>query len=308
MMLSTPKRKIDWWIYSVPVILILQIVFYILVYSRLGGTKAVLLFYLAPFVVITLCLLFLLIGIIRSAIRRPFFTRSRLISFTDLLLLLFSGSFYGAYPSSYDNKPSKVEFCLPLDTTITVAWGGGREEINYHVLSPDQRWAYDLFIMKDGKTFLGDSSKLSSYYCYGRPVLSPAAGKVAEVLDSDPDMPAGTLGGGTEPTGNHIIIEVAPKEYLFLCHLQPKSIKVKKGDLVERGQPVALVGNSGNTSEPHIHVHLQDTKMFGLGEGIPLYFYHYMTDGKTVEKGIPTGGFDTNGKFIGQTVQNIKRP
>ena len=101
--------------------------------------------------------------------------------------------------------------------------------------------------------------------------------------------------------------EITPKQFLFLCHLKPKSIKVKKGESVVQGQEIASVGNSGNTVEPHLHIHLQDTPKLVLGEGIPLYFHHYTADGKYPERGMPSGGFDETGNFIGQVVKNADR-
>ncbi|HEX8331028.1 MAG TPA: peptidoglycan DD-metalloendopeptidase family protein [Segetibacter sp.] len=301
------KHSVDWWIYTVPFLIIVSVLSYLIVHSRPGGIRGVMIFYLAPLVVAVLAMVFFIGGIITSIIRRPFFTPLRIAAFIALVLLCFSGSIYNKYPSSYDDKPSKVVFRLPLDTATTVAWGGGNENVNYHVVAPDQCWAYDLLVIKDGKSFSGDSTKLENYHCYGLPVLAPAAGKVIKAYDADRDMPVGVLGGGKEPVGNHIIIEVAPKEFLFICHLQPKSIRVKVGDMVQQGQQLALVGNSGNTSEPHIHMHLQDTDEQGIGEGIPFYFYRYSVGGRVVERGIPTGGIDDSGKPIGQTVQHVRQ-
>ena len=118
-------------------------------------------------------------------------------------------------------------------------------------------------------------------------------------------MPIGELGGGEYPEGNFITIEVAPNEFLFICHLKPNSITVKIGDLVSQGQVIGQVGNSGNTSEPHIHIHLQDRNDV-IGEGIPLYFYNYIVNGKIIDRGMPTGGFDDNMKSTGQIIQNAK--
>ena len=190
-----------------------------------------------------------------------------------------------------------------------MGWVGGTEKLNYHVIDPEQCWAYDMFVKKDGTSYSGDSSKLENYFAYGLPILAPAKGKIVHTVDSFPDMPIGELGGGTmrNPRGNVIIIEVAPKEFLVLCHLKPKSSNVKVGDIIEQGQAIALLGNSGNTSEPHIHIHLQNGNINSVAEGIPLYFHNYITDGKIVKKGIPTGGIDDNGIWSGQTVQNMKR-
>lgn len=300
-----PKKKIESWMWGVPVLLVLSAIFYLTLQSR-PGILGVGIFYLASSIVAFLAIILLVWGLIRSFTRRPFFSPWRLTGFAGLILLCFTDIFYKTYPSSYDDKPSEVSFRLPLDEAITVFWGGAEEKNNYHVTAPDQRWAYDLVITKEDRTFKGDSLKLESYYIYGLPVLAPANGKVVAVFDRDPDMQIGELGGGTDPGGNQIVLQVAQKEFLFICHLQPKSIKVKAGDSVLQGQPVALVGNSGNTSEPHIHLHLQSTKELGFGEGIPLPFSHYLLGNELVERGIPLGGFNDAGEFIGQVVKHVK--
>jgi murein DD-endopeptidase MepM/ murein hydrolase activator NlpD len=208
---------------------------------------------------------------------------------------------FRAYPSY--RPASAVQFRVPMDGPVTVGWGGGTADVNYHVVSPDQRWAYDLLVTRDGSTHRGDGTRLEDYYCYDLPVLAPADGTVLQVVDRDPDMPPGQLGGGTDPGGNYIVLQVAEGEYLFLCHLKPGSITVKTGDRVTRGQPIARVGNSGNTSEPHLHIHLQDSPESGWGEGIPMPFHRYRTAERLIESAIPTGGFK-NGKLIGQVIEH----
>jgi hypothetical protein len=210
---------------------------------------------------------------------------------------------FRVYPSSHTKRPGQVPFRLPFDGPNTVGWGGDTPDVNYHVCAGDQRWAYDLLVTKDGETSRGDGTKLEDYYCYGLPVLAPADGIVESRWDRDPDMPIGELGGGTDPGGNHLVMLVAPGEYLFLCHLQPGSIRVKPGDRVRAGETIAAIGNSGNTSEPHLHIHLQDTSDSALGEGIPLYFHNYRLGDRLIDRGMPTGGINANG-FTGQIVEH----
>ena len=64
---------------------------------------------------------------------------------------------------------------------------------------------------------------------------------------------------GKNPAGNHIVIEIAQGQYILLAHLRHKSIKVQEGQSVTCGQPLGLVGNSGNTSMPHLHMQIQTT-------------------------------------------------
>jgi murein DD-endopeptidase MepM/ murein hydrolase activator NlpD len=86
--------------------------------------------------------------------------------------------------------------------------------------------------------------------------------------------------------------------------MQPGSIKVKKGDQVTAGQELGRVGNSGNTSWPHLHVHLQDTPRLHLGEGIPIYFRNYRSNGNVIERGMPNGGMSW-GEVVGEIVEHV---
>ncbi len=308
---SARRRRIDWWIYAVPALLLLTGIFHLLIFNGPGMLR-LMMYYLGPLIVSFLAVVFLLIGLIRSLVKRPFLSGWRAAGFAGLLLFPLSyfllantgGYFFAAYPSSHDGYRSNVSFRLPLDGPVAVAWGGDEASTNYHVVNPDQRWAYDLWVRRGGKSFAGDSTRLASYFCYGQPVLSPAAGRVVGVLDSMPDVAIGES-DVIMPHGNHIVLRVAPREFLFLCHLKPGSVRVTKGDSVHQGQSLAQVGNSGNTSEPHLHVHLQDTDEPGFGEGVPLYFSNYRVGEKVVKKGMPRGGFTDSWEFAGEVVENV---
>jgi hypothetical protein len=54
-------------------------------------------------------------------------------------------------------------------------------------------------------------------------------------------------------------------------------------------QVLGRIGNSGNTSEPHLHIHLQDSPNDDADEGIPLYFHHYRLGDQLIERGMHTG-------------------
>jgi hypothetical protein len=298
-------RRLDWWLYPVWGLAFLQTGFFLVPQTRPGLLGAVFwLLGMDRLLWLGLAALVLLCGFGWSLWRRPFWNRRRAAGFLALLALAASPLAFRTYPSSHDHAPSQARFRLPLDGPITVAWGGATPDINYHVAYPDQRWAYDLLVTRQGKSHKGDGQNCHDYYCYGLPVLAPAEGTVQLTSDGDPDMPIGVLGGGKDPCGNHIVIEVAPNEFLFLCHLQPGSIRVKKGDRVKAGQVLARVGNSGNTSEPHLHIHLQDSAEMVLAEGIPLSFHSYRVGDQVVERGIPTGGF-TDGHLTGQVVEQV---
>ncbi len=298
------EKGIEWWMYFALAVILLTGLTVGLVYTRLG-TLGLVIYYLGPLTIVVTSIIGIIIGLIYSIKHKPFFKAMRVVVFLVLIAGCFVNSIFGKYPSYYDDKPSEVNFILPLDTTIYVAWGGRELNQNYHAYAPDQCWAYDLLLLKDGKTYDGDSSELTSYYCYGLPILAPATGEVIKTFDDAKEAQIGTMGDALNPLGNHVVIKVSEGEYLFICHIKPGTIKVEKGEQVEQGQILAQVGNSGHTSEPHIHMHLQSTDQLGFGEGIPMPFSNYvLEDGTKVKKGIPTGGFGEEGEFLGQSIRN----
>ena len=242
-------------------------------------------------------------ALIRSAWRRPFWDPRRAAGLAMIAMLAVMPLTYRAYPSSHAGSPSRVRVRVPMDGPITVGWGGDTPDVNYHVEYPDQRWAYDLLVTVGGSTHRGDGRQCSNYHAYDRPVLAPADGTARVAVDGDPDRPIGQPGGGANPGGNHVVLEIAPGEFLYLCHFKPGSLRVKVGDVVVLGQEIARVGNSGNTSEPHLHIHLQDTLVPILAEGIPLYFHDYRSGGRIVDRGMPGGGF-AGDEITGEVIEH----
>jgi murein DD-endopeptidase len=136
-----------------------------------------------------------------------------------------------------------------------------------------QRFAIDyLKIDEQGNTHQGDSLKNSSYFAYGSDAIAVADGVVRAVKDGIPEnIPGSRAVPITLETvgGNHVIIDLGGGRYAFYAHLQPGSIRVKIGDRVKRGQMLGLVGNSGNSTEPHLHFHISDAPSPLGSEGIP---------------------------------------
>lgn len=302
------SRKPDWWFYASVLLVLAYILLHLVLFF---GDPAIrpLLYMVGVLLLAVLAVLFWIIALIHSLLKRPFLNPWRVIG---MLLLVFiplvyalksdtGGFLVRTYPSSYADHKSAVSFRLPLEDSISVAWGGDQISQNYHAAYADQRWAYDFFILRDGQSFDGDSTQLTSYFCYGKPILSPAAGKVVLVTDSLPDMPIGVT-NVLSPCGNHIVVQVAPKEFLFMCHLKPGSVRVQAGDSIRQGAMLAQIGNSGNTSEPHLHIHLQNNKHDLFGEGVPLFFDHYFSGKRFVRRGMPTGGLNADNRFAGETI------
>lgn len=198
-----------------------------------------------------------------------------------------------AAPSPHADYRTRADLRLPVAVPAEGAWfvyWGGREiEDNYHAADPGQRFALDLLVVRDGASHRGDPARVESYHCWGEPVLAPAAGTIVAATGDLPDQP---IGGSdpANPAGNHVVIDLGQGEYLFLAHLQQGSQRVAAGDRVTPGQPLGLCGNSGNTSEPHLHAHLQTTPRLGRGLGLPMQFQDYVADGEPVARGEPRRG------------------
>lgn len=208
---------------------------------------------------------------------------------------LMEGWFQMPYPASLEGTSPSLTIRLPAEEPMLVAWGGDTLATNYHVATPDQRWAYDLLAQP---AFSG-SANLEDYGCYGMTVVAPISAVVHVAVDGLPDeVPGVVSNNSTNPEGNHVWLYIPETQtYLLIAHLKPGSLTVKTGDEVAEGQVIGQCGNSGNTSEPHIHIHHQrhDPLQYPLGfaEGLPLYFRDI--DGEAM----PTGGFAVeNGELV----------
>lgn len=143
-----------------------------------------------------------------------------------------------------------------------------------------QRFGID-FLQVDsaGRTFRGDSTHNASYFAYGKEVVAVADGRVVATKDSIAEnTPRGPVARAVPIDlvtigGNHMVVDIGGGLFAFYAHLQPGSLRARVGDRVKRGQVLGLVGNSGNSTEPHLHFHVVDAMAPGtstLGaEGVP---------------------------------------
>ncbi|MDR9418197.1 M23 family metallopeptidase [Gracilimonas sp.] len=153
-------------------------------------------------------------------------------------------------------KQKKLDLTYPLKgETNYVIHGGSTIALNYHGIADQQKYALDIVKLNDwGFRAEGLFPKqLHKYSIFGKTVYSPLSGTIVDAKDSLPDqIPPKTV--SEQPTGNHIWIK-KDSLYIVLAHLKQGSIKVEKGDKIEANQPIAEVGNTGNTTEPHLHIH-----------------------------------------------------
>jgi len=161
---------------------------------------------------------------------------------------------------------------LPLKGNWVVLWGGDTRELNQHNDVPNQKFAFDFLIAdSNGKTYKGEGNKNEDYFAFGREVLSPADGIVTDVITGVRDNVPGSM-NPYSALGNAVLIKHREHEISVLAHFKQGSIKVNVGDRVKSGQVIGLCGNSGNSSEPHLHYHLQNTPIIQNGTGIKCFF------------------------------------
>jgi hypothetical protein len=176
----------------------------------------------------------------------------------------------------------QTQLSLPFKDRWLVFWGGDTRELNHHHDVPNQRFAFDLLgAGEDGKTKRGDGSRNEDYYAFGRDVLAPAEGTVIEVIEGVHDNAPGSM-NPYSAVGNCVVIQHREGEVSVLAHFRQGSIVVKVGDSVKRGQLLGKCGNSGNSSEPHLHYHLQNSPVLQDGLGIKCAFQKVVVtkDGK----------------------------
>ncbi|MFC4314265.1 M23 family metallopeptidase [Steroidobacter flavus] len=154
-----------------------------------------------------------------------------------------------------------------------------------------QRFAIDwVQVGKDGKTYRGDPKDNKNYYAFGHDALAVADGVVAAVLDGIPNNVPG-IDSRAQPItlanvgGNFVQLDVGGGLYAFYAHLQPGSLRVKVGDKVRSGQVIGLVGNTGNSTEPHLHFHISNSPEPLGAEGFPYALPAFEVQGSTRVEG-----------------------
>jgi murein DD-endopeptidase MepM/ murein hydrolase activator NlpD len=217
--------------------------------------------------------------------------------------------------------PSRTAFMLPLEGM----WydGAGPSLHTHHRWAVPEEFAHDFMrIGANGLPYSGEGTSFTDYYAYGQPVLAAADGQVVAVLDDEPEdatllQRAGEslevyvqriverqnqqlARGARGIVGNHVIIRHG-QEYSLYAHLKPGSVRVKPDEMVTRGQPLALVGSSGSSTEPHLHFHVCDGPDALVCAGIPVRFENVEIYGALQQRQPQSGDLVRNKKSSGAT-------
>ncbi|HKN88620.1 MAG TPA: M23 family metallopeptidase [Nitrospiraceae bacterium] len=163
-----------------------------------------------------------------------------------------------------------------------------------------QRFAIDYMRLNaQGELVHGDPSDVHSYVDYGTDVLAVADGTVVATLNNLKDQKPGTLPDPTSITietvdGNHVVVDIGHGLYAFYAHLQKDSVTVHAGQHVKKGMVLGKLGNSGNTSAPHLHFHLMNGASVLGSDGLP-----YLINDFTLAGQIDVKAFDESPTLAG---------
>lgn len=175
-----------------------------------------------------------------------------------------------AYPET-DQQYTKNKYIMPIRGEWFVFWGGTNEFVNYHYVYENQRYAYDLVKVQDGQSYQNSPIRNEDFYAFDEDIIAPADGKVVKVVDGIIDNVPGEM-DERNAAGNYVVIEHPNNEFSMIAHFKKNSILVKSGDTVTEGQLIGKCGNSGNSSEAHIHFQVMDSLDIGYGKSIRILF------------------------------------
>jgi murein DD-endopeptidase MepM/ murein hydrolase activator NlpD len=190
-----------------------------------------------------------------------------------------AGLLFKPYTETKEIVRNTTKMKLPFKGEWSVTWGGDTKEQNYHVESVAQKNAFDILIKDEqGSTHKGTGESNEDYYAFGKELYAPCDGEVVLVVDGVKDNIPGVLNPIYIP-GNTVIIKTATGEYAFFAHFKQHSIVVKQGQKVSTGALLGLCGNSGNSSEAHLHFHLQNVEDMTKATGAKCFFDQLKVNG-----------------------------
>ena len=150
-------------------------------------------------------------------------------------------------------------------------------------LTKPETFAIDWVQLQGGRLFTGDGARNEQWFAFGAEVLAAAEGTVVSVRDDmpeeTPNQPTVAVLRPEDYGGNNVVIQIAPVVWALYAHLQPGSIRVAVGDRVAPGQPLGRLGNTGNSTAPHLHFQLADGPDVLTANSLPFVFDRYTLAG-----------------------------
>ena len=175
------------------------------------------------------------------------------------VILWLAGAAY-LFPLIPRSLPYPAESdCVILDLPVRGTWlagqAGASEITNGHI---SNRYAIDfLKLGPDGRLHKGREEAVTDFYSYDEPIYAPADGRVTQVV---PNLESDLMGNMDKdhPGGNIVIMDIGNGRFVYFGHLKKGSAAVEEGQFVKAGTLLGLVGNSGYSTHPHWHMHVQN--------------------------------------------------
>jgi hypothetical protein len=151
-----------------------------------------------------------------------------------------------------------VRIAPPFEGEWLVLQGGRSPLQSHHLSAYNQQYALDLVRLRDGWISAGGGTDNASIHSWEQPLTSPAAGVVVQARgDMEDSEGANAVTTLEDAAGNVVVIQLESGHFVVLAHLRQGSLRVGEGERVRKGDPLALAGNSGNTTLPHLHLQVQ---------------------------------------------------
>jgi len=203
----------------------------------------------------------------------------------NLLLVVFFAVLSWVALKGYPAAEGAIELASPLrGGSFVVRQGGASPFINIHAKVRPQNHAIDILGLNSfgaSSNLFGDRKDLENYAIFGATIQAPCAGRVIAAVDGLADLAPGDR-DRENLAGNHVVISCLGAE-LLLAHMMKESVAVAAGETVEAGAVLGRVGNSGNSTEPHLHIHAERGGEPGEilnGEAVP-----FTIDGRYLVRG-----------------------
>lgn len=278
--------KPEAWVLAAWVVVALEAGLAMYLGSKQTGLTPIRAYLFGPPLLAALALVVGVVGAVWSYRRRPFASPQRIVAFCLLAFVFATASYHVPFPSHRSFRPSRVRIGAPFEGEWTVAWGGPDDSSALLATRPDRRFARLFVLVREGVT-RADRADPRSAFAFDQPVFAPCDGRVVRAVGG-----LGDEGAAPDDLGNHVVLEIAPDEFLFVSGLARDSLEVKVGDAVARGARLGRVGFSAASRilpEPHLGLHVQDTPDPIWGQAIPYYLHDVVVNGAAVQRAEASG-------------------
>jgi murein DD-endopeptidase MepM/ murein hydrolase activator NlpD len=189
-------------------------------------------------------------------------------------------------PAGYYAAPLAAGAALLYRLPVVGTWRVQRTHVGN---SRDQAYAFDMYMpTPEGKAYSGAGRRNIDYPAYGQPIVADAPGVVVIAVDGIPDNEPGVV-NSYDQHGNYVVIDHRNGEFSLMAHLSPGSLRVRPGQYVNTGAELGLCGNSGHTTNPHLHWQVMDNANASIARAVLQRYQPYQRNGQ-MYNGMPDRG------------------